>query len=438
MKFDAYTSWGGYPYFLQTPHACYWRENIQSSLLNLKNHYTTTLAFGNGRSYGDSCLAASNHILHTRSLDRFIHADWQTGIVRAEAGMTLAELLAICVPRGWFLPVTPGTKFVTLGGALANDVHGKNHHQRGTFGCHIERFGLIRSDQGYIVCSREENPDLFAATIGGLGLTGIIEWLEIKLMPIHSTQIDTTQIRFNSLSEFFDLSAELDSKYEYSVSWIDCLATGKSVGRGVFTVGNHALQGGLQSPKKNNIQIPLRPPISFVNKLSLKILNNLYYHLHKSSKQHKTEHYDPFFYPLDRILGWNKIYGPKGFQQYQCVIPENTAKAAIQELLKLIAQHNSGSFLAVLKRCGNIKSPGWLSFPMPGISLALDFPHNKKNNDLLLTLDNIVKAAGGRLYPAKDAHMSGESFRHFYPEWQKIEALRDPALLSHFWRRVTL
>lgn len=437
MSAPHYQSWGLYPYFPQTSHSCYWRNDLAPILLQLKSQYHDTLPFGNGRSYGDSCLASSNQVLSTRHLNRFIHADWQTGIITAEAGMTLEELLAVAIPQGWFLPVTPGTQYVTLGGALANDVHGKNHHKRGTFGCHVLRFSLVRSDRTSTLCSATENNELFTTTIGGLGLTGIVEWMEIKLMPIQSTQMNTQQIRFNSLQEFFELSTELDAKHEYSVSWIDCLATGKSAGRGVFIVGDHATSGSLTVHKKNKISIPFTPPLSAINSITLKLLNTGYYYAHSAGRQSKVVPYEPFFYPLDRILHWNKMYGPKGFQQYQCVVPENTAPSALPELLKEIAKAKSGSFLAVLKRCGSITSPGILSFPMPGISLALDFPQRKENQILFSHLDAIVRQAGGRLYPAKDAHMSGEDFRLFYPGWERIEALRDPALCSHFWRRVT-
>lgn len=429
-------SWGRYPNRPQTAVSCSWRSEIPASLRQLAADHGSTLAYGNGRSYGDSCLAASDQVLHMRSLDRFIQTDWQRGIVIAEAGVTLGEILAIAIPQGWFLPVTPGTQFVTLGGAIANDVHGKNHHLRGTFGNHVRHFGLLRHDQELLTCSASENVELFAATIGGLGLTGVITWAEIQLMPIQSSQIDSTLVRFNNLNEFFSLSAELDHQHEYSVAWIDCLAKGANTGRGVFIVGDHARYGTLEVCERSKKQVPLTPPVSLINNLSLHAFNEAYWRVHPIQRTRKRVSYDPFFYPLDSILHWNRIYGRKGFQQYQCVIPDIDAEKAMQELLVAIADSGQGSFLAVLKRCGDIKSPGLLSFPQAGTSLALDFPQKAALMPLFKRLDAIVSDAGGRLYPAKDAHMSGNEFRKAYPEWEKLEALRDPTLMSHFWKRV--
>jgi FAD/FMN-containing dehydrogenase len=432
------TSWGRYPFHPQTPRAVHWRGELATTVAQLAATHGTTLAYGNGRSYGDSCLAASGHVLHTRSLDRFINADWQTGIVIAEAGVLLDELLALAVPRGWFPPVTPGTKYVTLGGAVANDVHGKNHHVRGTFGNHVRRFGLMRSDGSSCICSANEHAELFAATIGGLGLTGIIEWVELQLMPIRSSAITTTTIRFESLAEFFALSREFDGTHEYTVAWVDCLAQGRHAGRGVFFAGNHADDGSLEVTTRRKLAVPFAPPVSAINRLSLRAFNSAYYRLHRPGKHAGRTDYEPFFYPLDRILQWNLVYGPKGFQQYQCVVPDHHAESAMHELLSAIASSGNGSFLAVLKKCGDVASPGLLSFPLPGVSLALDFPQNDFIGTALFPrLDAIVREAGGRIYPAKDAHMSGADFRAFYPNWERLDALRDPALCSRFWKRVT-
>lgn len=438
MTVDKLQSWGNYPYHPQGAHAVHWRDDVAGRFANLAQQFGSTLPFGNGRSYGDSCLAASDQVLALRGLNRFIGADWRNGILRAEAGVTLEEVLQIAVPRGWFLAVTPGTQYVTLGGAVANDVHGKNHHRRGTFGAHITRFGLLRSDSGLLECSTHEHPDLFAATIGGLGLTGIILWVELQLLPIRSSRVVSTSMRFNNLDEFFSLSSEHDSRHEYTVAWIDCLARDKKIGRGIFTLGDHAADESFQLPAKKKIGVPLTPPFSLVNSLSLKAFNTLYYHRHPQATVRKIVDYDSFFYPLDSIAQWNKMYGTSGFQQYQCVIPEADAAAAIRQLLDVIATSGAGSFLAVLKRCGAAKSPGLLSFPLPGVSLALDFPQRAAvNKKLFQQLDNIINEVGGRLYPAKDAHMAGADFRRAYPAWQQVEALRDPALLSRFWQRVT-
>lgn len=432
-------SWGRYPRLPQTAHVCSWQSELPGSLQTLVADHGTTLAYGNGRSYGDSCLAQSDQVLHMRGLDRFMAADWRSGVIRVEAGMTLAEVLAASIPQGWFLPVTPGTRFATVGGAIANDVHGKNHHVRGTFGNHVLRLGLLRHGEQLLTCAPDQNPELFTATLGGLGLTGIIPWAEIQLMPIRTSQIDGTAVRFANLAEFFALSAELDEQHEYSVAWIDCLAKGADTGRGVFFVGDHARYGSLEVDNRSRLSVPFTPPVSLINNLSLRTFNSAYWRVHPGKRTPTRSGYAPFFYPLDGIAHWNRIYGRKGFQQYQCVIPDANAQAAVHELLGAIAESGQGSFLAVLKRCGAVMSPGLLSFPMPGTSLALDFPQGSNLENLLFPhLDAIVRAAGGRLYPAKDAHMSGSDFRQAYPAWEQLEALRDPTLMSRFWKRVTL
>lgn len=376
--------------------------------------------------------------MHTRSLDRLIAADWQTGVLRAESGVTLDEVLDVAIPRGWMLPVTPGTKYVTLGGAIANDVHGKNHHVRGTFGNHLRRFALARSDGSLIDCAPDTQAELFSATIGGLGLTGLIMWAEIQLMPIHSSLIDVASIRFPNLDGFFELSERLDPEHEYSVAWVDCLSRGASLGRGIFMVGDHATEGALEVNRRKKYSVPFTSPVPLFNGVTLRALNELYYQRQRHPEVHTKVDYDAYFYPLDSLLEWNRIYGRAGFQQYQCVVPPHTARDATRVILEAISSSGTGSFLAVLKRCGKNISPGLLSFPMEGTSLALDFPQRDASITRLFTrLDAIVREAGGRLYPAKDAHMSGTDFRAAYPQWQQLEALRDPAMLSRFWERTT-
>lgn len=336
------------------------------------------------------------------------------------------------------LPVTPGTKYATLGGAIANDVHGKNHHVRGTFGRHVRRFMLARSDGVQLECAPGENPALYAATIGGLGLTGLIVWAEIQLMPIKSSRIDVTSIRFGDLDEFFTLSDAFDRAHEYSVAWVDCLGSGKHLGRGIFMVGDHADVGPLDVDRRVKRTVPFTFPVPIFNNATLRAFNGLYYHRQQAREVRSTVSYDQYFYPLDGLLEWNRIYGRRGFQQYQCVVPRAVALDATREMLRAIAGSGTGSFLAVLKRCGEIRSPGLLSFPMDGTSLALDFPQrDEQNRRLFSVLDTIVRDAAGRIYPAKDAHMSGEDFRAAYPDWEQVETLRDPALLSRFWERVT-
>lgn len=438
MSFERLLSWGRHPRFPQVPIPGNWRSELPGQLASAKHRQGTTLPYGAGLSYGDSCLASSDHVLLMRALDRFIGADWCTGVLTSEAGVTLEEILALSIPRGWFLPVTPGTKYVTLGGAIANDVHGKNHHRRGTFGRHVRQLGLLRSDIGRRTCSPQENTELFNATVGGLGLTGVVEWAEIQLVQIRSTKVDVTTQRYGSLDDFFALSAELDEKHEFCVSWIDCADKGKTAGRGVYMAGDFAARGQLEAHGGRKLSVPLTPPISLVNGLSLRVFNELYWRKAPKNRRSSTVGYDPFFYPLDRMLNWNRLYGPKGFQQYQALIPESEARAGIAALLAAIARSGAGSFLTVLKRCGSLASPGLLSFPRPGITLAVDFTQSDRlESSLFPRLDAIVRETGGRLYPAKDAHLSGEDFRRSYPDWETVEALRDPALMSRFWERVT-
>lgn len=436
---DQLLSWGRYPHHPQTQQPIYWPEDVTRALNRAAiDGQGTTLAFGCGRSYGDSCLAASSHVLAMQNMDRVITADWDKGVIFAQAGMTLAELIRIALPRGWFLPVSPGTKFVTLGGAVANDVHGKNHHVNGTFGRHVMQLVMQRSGEGVIQCSPFQMADLFAATVGGLGLTGIILGVEIQLRPINSSQIDQRSYRFGGLDEFFDLSKLHDASNEYAVAWVDCLASGKQSGRGHYIVGNHAHSGPLEVAKAGGLSMPFDPPISLINSASLRIFNTLYYHRQQRKEINNTVGYDSFFYPLDRLQHWNRIYGRAGFQQYQCVVPDNNGREVIGDIMQQIAKSGTGSFLAVLKQCGPLTSPGLMSFPMQGVSLALDFPQRDQVNDRLFKkLDALVHEAEGRLYPAKDAHMSSTYFKQAYPQWERVEALRDPQLLSQFWKRVT-
>jgi FAD/FMN-containing dehydrogenase len=430
-------SWGRFPHFPQSAHRVHWRGDLPQALRQVSQEFGTTLAYGSGRSYGDSCLASSDHVLHMGSLDRFIAADWVRGTLVAEAGVTLEQVMRLAVPRGWFPPVVPGTQFVTLGGALANDVHGKNHHVRGTFGRHVLAFGLVRLDRGTLRCSDAENADLFRATIGGLGLTGIIEWVELQLMPIRSAQMNVREVRFGSLQEFLAISNELDASHEYAVAWLDCAARGPASGRGVYSVANHSESGNLEARKRRATRVPVTPSFSVVKGASLRAFNALYYRARKSRSDF-TADYGQFLFPLDRVRQWNRLYGARGFQQFQCVLPELAAAEAARELLQVISASRRGSFLAVMKRCGPLRSPGLLSFPLPGITLALDFPQEAElGRTLFPRLDAIVRSAGGRQYPAKDAHMSAEDFRRSYPDWQQVEALRDKALASRFWQRVT-
>lgn len=398
------------------------------------------LVRGNGRSYGDVCINSGGTLIDARGLDHFMAFDVGTGVLRVEAGALLADILDLVTPHGWFLPVTPGTRFITVGGAIANDVHGKNHHRAGTFGRHLNCFELLRSDGQRLQCSATENSQLFAASIGGLGLTGLITWAEICLQRVASLMIEQVQQRFHGLEEFFALNGAAEAGSEHTVAWIDCLAAKP---RGIFISGNHVSAGapadasrspgGLNPGKPSrSLRIPVTLPFSPVNRLSLRAFNSAYF---KRPLAQGAVHYLPFFYPLDGILEWNRMYGRAGFFQYQCVLPGDGS--ALAEMLRSIAASGEGSFLAVLKTFGDVPSPGLLSFPRPGANLALDFP-NRGSRTLRLfeRLDAIVAAAGGRLYAAKDARMPGSLFRAGYPALEQFVEFIDPAFSSNFWRRV--
>ena len=420
-------SWGQLP-AQPAKHESWWADRTAA----LPGVDGTLLAYGNGRSYGDVGLNSGGTLLHMRGMDRFIDFDEVSGVLVCEAGVLLSEILDVFVPRGWFLPVTPGTRFVTVGGAIANDVHSKNHHGAGTFGCHVRRFELLRSDGSRLICSSDENADWFAATIGGLGLTGMITWVEMSMKPISGVGIAVENKRFSGLDEFFMLNAEAEARHEYTVAWIDCLA---ATPRGVFMAGDHSAGcGATVVARKMPLSVPLTPPLSLINGLSLRSFNQAYFHRPLSAKS--VVHYAPFFYPLDGILHWNRLYGRQGFFQYQFVLPM-VAREALADVLLSIAASGQGSFLAVLKTFGDVLSPGLLSFPMPGVTLALDFP-NRGTDTLALfdRLDAIVGAVGGRLYAAKDARMSGEFFRRSYPRLNEFIPFIDPKFSSDFARRV--
>lgn len=431
-----YQSWNRYPKINSKDQDVYhiypdsfsFPESSESSLF---------LAYAQGRSYGDVCQNENGILLDTQHLDQFIKFDDKKGILRCEAGVTLENILQVIVPRGWFLPVTPGTKYVSVGGAIANDVHGKNHHKAGTFGRYVLQFELLRSDGQRLICSPSENTDLFNATIGGLGLTGLINWVEFSLKKIPGSAIEQETIRFNNLEEFFRLSDESDKDWEYTVAWLDCLATGEQQGRGLFIRGNHCESNKKHKFKTSKLSIPFNLPGFILNKYTVNAFNNLYFK--RPIKQFSKVDYDPFFYPLDSIANWNRLYGSKGFMQYQCVIPKEHRKIAMQEMLTIISASGQASFLSVLKEFGELKSPGLLSFPRLGVTLALDFQnHGKTTLDLLDQLDVITLKYEGAVYPAKDARMSAEAFKKYFPRWNEFEQYIDPNFSSGFWRRMTL
>ncbi len=404
-------SWGRYPKVTPAEvQSVFWR----SELPNIADFEQPVLPYAYGRSYGDSCLNEGGVSLDVSHLRRFISFDEDEGLLCCEAGVSLAEILELIVPRGWFIPVSPGTRFVSVGGAIANDVHGKNHHKAGTFGCHVTRFELLRSNGECLICSPYENTNPF---------------------------IDMERIQFSSLDEFLQISAETDQQYEYTMSWVDILIGGQNLCRGIFMCGNNDQSRSLAS-KKTGRKLPLTVPFdlpSFVlNSLTVKSFNELFYHSQLSKRVHKVVPYEPFFYPLDSIHEWNRLYGKRGFLQYQFVVPFQDGFGAMREIIGRIRRSGEGSFLTVLKTFGTIRSPGMLSFPRPGITLALDFAYGgQKTLQLLDELDKVVRQSGGAVYPAKDARMSAENFQAFFPRWQEFAQYVDPHFSSSFWRRVS-
>lgn len=395
------------------------------------------LAYGNGRSYGDSCQNERGAVVDMRSLNGIRSFDGLTGVIEADAGVLLSDIIAYAAPHGFFPAVVPGTQFVTLGGAIANDIHGKNHHRRGTFGCHVEAFTLLRSDGREYRCSPEKNPKLFKATIGGMGLTGLIVSASIRLMRVPSLDILETVTPFRGLDEFFDLVAAADQANEYAVAWIDQLAGGSRFGRGLLLAGNHAEHGShIASRPAGRLSVPFQPPFNVLNRTFLTAFNAAYRWRSGRSPAPRHAGYQKFFFPLDSVRDWNRLYGPKGLFQHQSVVPESAAREAVPALLRAARRAGQGSFLTVLKRFGAIRSPALLSFPRPGYTLTLDFPNRGEATlKLLAELDRITLDAGGAVNPYKDARMSAETFAASFPDWRQLEAMRDPAFLSSFWAR---
>ncbi len=432
---ENYESWGRYPKIKAVGvEKIFYRNEIP----DLSSFTKKILPRGLGRSYGDSCLIDKGFLLDDTGMNHLIDFNKSTGIIRCEAGFSMEECLDLMVPYGWFPAATPGTKFITIAGALANDVHGKNHHRNGTFGCHVKRFELMRSDGERLVCSNDENIDLFKATIGGLGLTGLITWVEFKTQPCKGAFIYMESIKFNSLEEFFEINEESDKEFDYTVSWVDCTAQGGNMGRGLYSRGIHADPAFHKIPEEPAPSaLPFLFDAPFINSTSVNIFNMLYFNKQLNKTEKSVVHYNPFFYPLDAVQNWNKAYGKNGFLQYQFVVPFENCLNTIKSVLVEVAKSGLSSFLTVLKTFGDIESPGMLSFPQPGVTMAIDF--RMEGNKTLSTcriLDVIIRAAGGRLYPAKDARMNGEDFRNFYPNWKEFSEFIDPKFTSAFWERV--
>jgi FAD/FMN-containing dehydrogenase len=416
------------------PHDVIALSDADSAADAMRAHHPG-VAHGMGRSYGDVCLNPQGILWQTTGLDRFIGFDPSSGRLVCEAGVLLRDIQRMALPRGWILPVTPGTQLVTVGGAIANDVHGKNHHAMGSFGDHVLGFTLARTDGKTIECTPQSHPGLFAATTGGLGLTGVIVRAELQLRRIVGPWLEAETIPFDGLDEFFRLSDGSEAQWEHTVSWIDCVFTGRT--RGLFMRARPTDVGDRPQPHGRRLRMPVEPPLSLVNRLSLRPFNAAYYHLKKRRAGLAIAHYESFFYPLDNLLEWNKMYGPRGFYQYQSTVPRNVGQDATKAMLDEISRSREGSFLAVLKTFGDRQSRGMLSFAQPGVTLALDFPnHGDRTRALFDRLDAIVREAGGRLYAAKDARMPRDLFEAGYPRLAEFRQYRDPGISSRLSRRL--
>lgn len=428
------TNWGNFPVVEKEIKS----EDSIEKIKDFVRNNNEVIARGNGRCYGDASL--SEHIFSTKRLNKFISFDRLNGVIECESGVLLSEILEVIVPQGYFLYVTPGTKFISVGGAIASDVHGKNHHAEGCFSEYLETFSLLNENSEVITCSRTQNEDKFWATIGGMGLTGIILSAKFKLKNIETAYIRQESIKAENLDEIFKLFDESES-WTYNVAWIDCLQTGKNIGRSIMMRGEHAFkhelpkkfqQNPLRLKQKFIPKVPFYFPDFMLNKWSVKLFNYLYY-----SKQQKKEvknfvDYETFFYPLDVVNDWNKIYGKKGFIQYQMVIPKEKGKAGMKKILETIAKSGNGSFLAVLKLFGKENPSAYNSFPLEGYTLALDFKVNPKLAKLVSDLDEIVEEFGGRIYLTKDS-MSKSSLTNYLRNVQnpKFVSVQHKRILSN-------
>ena len=425
------TNWGNFPVVEKEMKSEDSSAKIQEYIRN--NH--DIIARGNGRCYGDAAL--SENIFSTKRLNKFISFDRLNGVIECESGVLLSDVLEVIVPQGYFLFVTPGTKFITVGGAIASDVHGKNHHAEGCFSEYVIEFSLMNEKGEILTCSKTENADKFWSTIGGMGLTGIVLSAKFKLKNIESSYIRQESIKAENLDEIFKLFDESES-WTYNVAWIDCLQKDKNLGRSIMMRGEHAFKHELPKKlqdnpllvkKKTSPSIPFYFPNFVLNNLTVKLFNFLYY-----SKQTKKEvknfvHYESFFYPLDIVNDWNRIYGKSGFIQYQMVIPKEKGKEGMKRILETIAKSGNGSFLAVLKLFGKDNPEAYNSFPMEGYTLALDFKVNKRLKKLVAQLDNIVEEFGGRIYLTKDS-MSKSSLTNY------LQNVQNPKFISMQQKRI--
>jgi len=408
--------WGRYP----TIDAQVLLPQTQSVCVDLLKANEIVLPRGLGRSYGDS--ANSSSVIQSVYLDHFIEFDETTGVLTCEAGVSIREILQLIVPKGWFVPVTPGSSFVTIGGAIASDVHGKNHHLSGTFSEHLLSFDLLLGTGGVVRVTKDSYPDLFRATCGGMGLTGMILSASIQLKPISSSQINQTTIKASCLEAVCE-QFEANHASTYSVAWIDCLTSGKQLGRSLLMLGEHSQDGTLELGKKKSLNMPIDMPSLILNHYSIKAFNSLYYHRIFSKTKTELVSFEPYFYPLDAIGNWNRLYGKAGFVQYQFVLPKAVGVKGLRQILEVIVKSGKGSFLAVLKAFGTANQ-NFLSFPIEGYTLALDFKMSEETVQLMKLLDSMLVEMGGRIYLTKDALMTEASFKRTYPQWEQFEEVR--------------
>lgn len=425
------TNWGNFPVVEK-------EVKSEDSLQKIKDFVKSNneiIARGNGRCYGDASL--SEHIFSTKRLNKFISFDRLNGIIECESGVLLADILEVVVPQGYFLYVTPGTKFISVGGAIASDVHGKNHHAEGCFSEYVIEFSLLNENGEVLKCSREENSEKFWSTIGGMGLTGIILSAKFKLKNIETAYIRQESIKAENLDEIFKLFEESES-WTYNVAWIDCLQTGKNIGRSIMMRGEHAFkhqlpkklqENPLRLKKKFSPTVPFYFPNFVLNNLTVKLFNLLYFNKQRSKDIKNYIDYETFFYPLDAVNDWNKIYGKTGFIQYQMVIPKEKGKEGMKRILETIAKSGNGSFLAVLKLFGKNNPEAYNSFPFEGYTLALDFKVNSKLKNLVEKLDAIVEEFGGRIYLTKDS-MSKSSLTNY------LQNVQNPKFVSLQHKRI--
>lgn len=416
-KEGIFTNWGAYP----KQKGKLLEPLSNEELITAIEQNRELIARGNGRCYGDASLGKT--MISTLRLNKILDFNKQQGIIKTQSGVLLGDVLRYIVPHGYFLPVSPGTKYITAGGALASDIHGKNHHVDGVFSDHVLSFTLI-NEEGNIQ-TVEAGEDLFNRTAGGMGLTGIILDITFKLKPIQTAYIRQKAIRAKNLQEIFTLF-EANQTSTYSVAWIDCLATGKNLGRSVLLLGEHAERNEVH--KKNKLKIHNNPKLNVpfifpqwvLNSLIIKIINFLFYHKPSSSTANSIIHYEPYFYPLDKIHNWNRIYGKNGFVQYQFVLPKEKSFEGVSKIIEQLAKHKLGSFLAVLKLFGKSHENRYLHFPMEGYTLALDIKVRPGLLQSLEQLDKIVSDYGGKIYLTKDARMSGITFKKQYPSQLKL------------------